>query len=102
MTTPQGAEYGHDPRGGLIQLFADAVFEHGIVNRAVPFGEADAFAEGPERLRRVAPAAESGQGRHARVVPAAHVLVCHQGEQLAFAHDRIGQVQAGRIRSVGG
>ena len=41
-----------------------------------------------------AAAPDAGQRGHARIVPAAHVAVLHQFEQLALAHHRVGQVEA--------
>ena len=56
-------------------------------------GDADRVAELADRLRRVAAPAQPGDRRHARIVPAADVLLLHELQQLALAHHRVGQVQ---------
>ena len=50
-------------------------------------------AEVADRLGRVAAPPDSGEGRHAGIVPAAHVALLHQREQLALAHHRVGEVE---------
>ena len=59
------------------------------VDDAVALGDADAVAELAQRLGRVAAAAESGERRHARVVPARDVLAGHELEELALATGRV-------------
>src|SRR5205823_209588 len=56
--------------------------------------DADGRAEVANRLRSVAAAANAGQSWHARIVPPADVLFLYQLQQLAFAQQRVGQVQA--------
>ena len=50
-----------------------------------------------DRLRRVAAPAQPHQGRHARVVPAADIALLDQLQELALAHHRVGQVEAGKF-----
>ena len=53
-----------------------------------------AVAEGADRFRREAAAADAGEGRHARIVPAVDVLFLHELQQLALAEQRVGEVEA--------
>ena len=48
-------------------------------------------------LGRVAAAPHAREGGHARVVPAAHVPLLHEPQQLALAHDGVGDVEAGEL-----
>ena len=48
-------------------------------------------------LRRVSAPAQSGEGRHARVIPAADMSFLYQLQQLALAHHRIGQIEPGKL-----
>ena len=45
-------------------------------------------------FRRVAAAAQAADRRHARIVPAGHVPLLHELQQLALAHHRVVQVEA--------
>ncbi len=55
------------------------------------------LGEVADGLRGVAAAAQPGQRRQARVVPAAHEGLVDQLQQLALAHHRVVQVQAGEL-----
>ena len=44
-------------------------------------------------LRRVPATAETADGRHTGIVPSVHQPLFYQSEQVAFAHQRIAQVQ---------
>src|SRR5262249_24524194 len=61
---------------------------------AIGLGNADRAHEIADRLRSVPPAADAGQRRHARIVPAADVLLLHKLQQLALAQQRISEVEA--------
>ena len=73
------------------------MFEHGDIDRAVPLGHADAFAEIPNRFRRITAAPKAGQRRHSRIVPAADMILLHQLQKLAFAQRRIGEIEPGKL-----
>ena len=73
---------------------ANAVLEHAHFDQLVLLGHAAAFHEIAQRGRRIAAAAHAGNGRHARVVPAAHVAVVHQLEQLALAEQCVVELQS--------
>src|SRR3954470_14431543 len=70
------------------------VLQQAELDAAVRLGNADSAAKAADRLGRVTPAANSGERRHPRVVPAAHVSVLNQGQQLSLAEQRVRQVQA--------
>ena len=90
-------EHCHHPQGPLIEIFAHRIFQLGDVHRAVGFGQTDHLREVADRLRGVAPPAQAGEGGHARIVPAADVLVAHQLQQLALAHHRVVEAEAGEF-----
>ena len=81
----------------IVEVVPDAVFQKRHIDQAVVFRDADLFAEFPDRLGREPPAAHPGQRRHLRVVPAGNDPVFHQFQQLAFAHDRVAQIQSGKF-----
>ena len=87
-------QHCHDARGVLVQILADAVFQHAHLDEGVLFGDADALAEGTYGLRGVAAPAYAGDRRHARVVPALHVFLLDQLLELALAHHGIFELQA--------
>ena len=87
-------QHGHGARGHGIEPFAHAVLKQGVFHRGVGAGHADAPAEVAQGLRRHAPAAQTAQGGHARVVPAGHMPLAHQLDELALGKDGIGQIEA--------
>ena len=76
-----------------VEVFADVVLEHRQLDGAVGLRRSNRGAEVAQRLRRVAAAPDARDGRHARVVPAAHAAFLHQLQQLALAQQRVGDVQ---------
>ena len=93
----QGPEHTHAPLGAAVQLIAEAVLQEGDLLGVVAPGHADPFAEGADRGGSVTPPPQSADRRQARVVPALDLPPLDQLEQLALAHDGIGQVQAGEF-----
>ena len=89
----QRPQHRHHARRAPVQILADAVLELRDVDDVFLLGDADARAEIADRLRRVAAAAQAGDRRHARIVPAGNVLLLHELQQLALAHHRVVQVQ---------
>ena len=55
--------------------------------------DADALDEIADRFRRHAAAAETGNGRHARIVPAGDIAAAHQSGQHALRQQRMGDVE---------
>ena len=67
-------------------------------------GEADGLAKLTHSDRGIAPAADTADGWHPRVVPARHQPILDQFKELALAQDSVGQVKARKfalIRAAG-
>jgi len=84
----------HHARRALVQIFAQAMFEHGDVDGAIALGYADAFTEVTDRFRRIATPPDTGQRRHARIVPAVHMALIDELDEFALGEDDVGQVDA--------
>ena len=78
----------------MVEVVALVVLEHFDVGGAVGARGTDRGAERAECLRGKAAAANSGEGGHARIVPAAHSIFLHELEKLALAEQRVGEVEA--------
>ena len=63
------------------------------VDHAVGLRDADALAEVADRLGRVAAAAQAGDRRHARIVPARDVLALDELQELPLAHHGVVEVE---------
>ena len=72
-----------------VQVLADGVLEQRDVDDAVALGDADALAEGADRLGRVPAAPQPGERRHARVVPARRRASPRRAAELALRHHRV-------------
>ena len=80
--------------GGFVQLLANGVFQQADVGHPLVLGHAHALAEiANSRGRETAPAI-ARDGRHAGIIPAGHMIVLHQLQQLALTHHHVGGVQA--------
>ncbi len=77
------------------------MLEQRHVDEAVSLGDADALAEGPDRLGRVSAPPQTGERRHARVVPARHVLALDELPQLALGRDGVREVELGELDLLG-
>ena len=73
-----GVQYRHGSGSGGVQVLPYAGLQQGKVHHAVRLGYADALAEVPYRLRRIAPAAHTAEGGHTGIIPAADNAVLHQ------------------------
>ena len=93
----QRTQHGHGTRRAQLQIFADAEFEHGHIDHAIALAQADAVAEVANRGRRVAATTQTGDGRHARIIPAVYQLLVHQLLELALAGHGVIQVEAGKL-----
>jgi Ca2+/H+ antiporter len=93
-------KHHHAAQGNLVEVFADAELQQPHVDQVFAFGHAHPFAEVADAFGRVTPPAHAADGRHARIVPAAHVLLVHQLQQFALAHYRVGHVEAGKLELV--
>ena len=86
-------EHRHAPRRELVQVLAHAVLQDGELDHLVRLGHADTLGKRAKAARRVAAAAAAGERRHARIVPARHVLLLHQLDQPALGQHDVGQVE---------
>ena len=93
----QRVQHGHDAVGILVEVGAHFMLEHGDVDDAVCLRDTDLLAEIADGSRRVAAAAQARDGRHARIVPAAHVALFDELAQLSFTRDRVREVEAGEL-----
>ena len=82
----QRSEDAHHARRRPVEVLADGMLEQRDVDGVLALGDADALAEHPDRLGRVAAPAHPDNRGHPRIVPAADVAVLHEVEQLALAH----------------
>ena len=57
----------------------------------------DVRRKGPERAGGHAAAAQAGNREHSRIAPAVDQAILDELDQLPFAHDRVGDVQAGEL-----
>ena len=89
----QRAQHRHHARRAAIQILADAVLQLRHVDDVLLLRDADPRAEVADRLRRVAAAPQPADRRHPRIVPARHVPLLHELQQLALAHHRVVQVE---------
>ena len=87
----------HIAVGALVQVLTQAPLQERKVDEVVPLGHSHLLGEVADALGSIAPAADTADGRHAGVVPAADKAVAHQLQELALAHDGIGEVQAGKF-----
>jgi len=94
-------EDGHDTRRGFVEVFAQAVFEEGIIDGAVEFVDADDLAEIADGLWGIAASPQPAQGRHSRVIPAADAVFLDQPQQFSFAHQGIGEIETGKLNLTG-
>ena len=93
----QRVQHGHDAVGVLVEVGADFMLEHGDVDDAVCLRDTDLPAEIADGSRRVAAAAQARDGRHARIVPTAHIALFDELAQLSFARYRVREVETGEL-----
>jgi hypothetical protein len=75
------AQHGHPARRGPVEELAHAMLEQPDLDQIVAPGDADPSDEVADRGRRDAAAAQAGERRHARIVPATHVALAHELHQ---------------------
>ena len=83
----------HISVGTLVQVLAHAPLHELQVNELLPLGDTYLLGEHPHGFRSISPSPDAADGRHARVVPAADIMVLHKFQQLPLAHYRIGEVE---------
>ena len=74
-------------------MLAHEVLEQGKLYHVLALGDTDALAERADGHGRVATTAHPGDGRHARIIPAADKLFLHEAQQLSLAHHGVRQVK---------
>src|SRR5690606_3741364 len=90
-------EHGDGTRCNRIEVVAQRLFKHAVVDAGIGLGDAQTFTEQPDGAGCVTAATQAGQRGQARVVPARDVAVAHQLQQLALAGDDVTQVEAGDV-----
>ena len=87
-------QHRHAPRRAAVEILAQGVFQHRVIDQRILLRQAQARDEQFQRVGGIAAAADALQRRHARVAPAVDQVFLHQGHQLALAHHRVIEVQA--------
>ena len=96
-----GAQDGQAAQSHQVQVIANAALEHRHLGEAVVLGHADGSGKGAQRLGPNTPTTQAAQGRHARIVPAGHQAFFDELQQLALAHHRVAEAQAGELNLAG-
>ena len=96
-----GPQDGQTAQSHQVQVVADAALEHRHLGEAVVLGHADGSGKGAQRLGPNTPTTQAAQGRHARIVPAGHQAFFDELQQLALAHHRVAEAQAGELNLAG-
>ena len=68
-----------------------------LIHGGVGFGYAHALKEVLYGFGRIAATAHTYQSRHTRVIPAVYKMLLDQTAQVAFGHDRVGDIQARKL-----
>ena len=89
-----GVDDGADAGGDAVEVVAHGMLEELDVVEGLVLGVADAADEVLDGVWGVAASAQAADGGHAGVVPAGHQALLDELEQLALAHDRVGEVEA--------
>ena len=96
-----GVNDSHDARSLEFQIFADAVFKEGNIDHAVSFGHTDAFAEITDGFRCKSATADTSNGRHTGIVPAADNAFFDEDAEFALTHNQIRHIEAGKFNLPG-
>ena len=93
----QWIKHGDPPLRAFVEVVAQTILQRSRIDPLVSLGHANALGESANRFRGVSAPSQAGQRRHSRIVPAIDVTTLHELEQLALAHDRVGEVQPGEL-----
>ena len=96
-----GPQHGQTAQSHEVQVIADTALEHRHLGEAVVLGHADGGGEGAQRLGPNAPTTQAAQGGHARIIPTADQAFFDKLQQLALAHHRVAETQAGELNLAG-
>src|SRR5690606_26846630 len=78
-------EYGDAALGFGVEVVPQGLFEHAVIDARIGLRHAEAFTEKAYGFRSVATTTQTGQGRHAGIVPPMDMAFLHQLKKLAFA-----------------
>ena len=78
-------------------LFSSNAQADAISDGAVKFVYADNSAKISDGCGLIASSSHTCDGRHARVVPAVDKIFLDQSQKFAFAHNGIGEIEAGEF-----
>ena len=87
-------QYRHGTRRILIQIVPNAGFQHAHFHGVFLLGHTDTLTKLANGRRGIATTTQTGDGRHARVIPPFNVTVGHQLVKLALRHNRVFQVES--------
>ena len=90
-------EDGEPPRRSSVQDVANGVLELADLDDAVGLRDADHRRELADPLSRESAPAQAGEGRHPRVVPAAHEPFGDEPKENALREHRVGQIEPGEL-----
>ena len=77
------------------------MFQKAVFNDGVDLAHADLVDKGTDRTRCVAASAQSAEGGHSRIVPAADIAVLDERAQLALGHDGVVDAQTRELDLTG-
>jgi hypothetical protein len=93
----QRVQHRHHPQRVLVEVLAEVVLQQLDLVHAVHLGDTDLVTEAADGSGCVAAPAHPDDGRQPRVVPTGHDTLLDQLQQLALAHQRVGEVQPGEL-----
>ena len=87
------AQHGEPAQRAFVQIFADGVFQNRNVRESVEFCDANIIREVAQCFRRHAATTDAADSRHSWIVPAGDEFFFDELHELAFAQDRITQIE---------
>ena len=81
----------------LVQIITNGGFEHGHIDGGIGPGNADHIAKLAQAGGGIATTAQTGDGRHARIIPTRDMTFVDQLLELALAGHGVVQVQTGKL-----
>ena len=93
----QRAHHTHGAGRPGVEILTDGMFQHAHIHGTAGLVDTDHIAERADGFRCVTATTHTGNGRHARVVPAVHEALIHQALELALGGDCVVEVQPGEF-----
>ena len=90
-------EHRHHTRHAHVEVVANEVLEQRQLGTHGFPRHAHGLPERVNRLGRHAAPAQTGERRHARIIPPAYELLVHEPQELALAHHRVLDLTAGEL-----